>query len=284
MSPSAGGWWRGADRTLRCFIKRALYRYGYGTACRNRAAARAVGSLARDSVLIAGAPAVLDVGCGDRGLSAFLSGVSILGVDIVAPGTGSLGFPFQQADVTSLPFPDRSFPIVSCVDVLEHLSPAAREAAIGEMVRVARSALVVACPHGAVARLSDDWLARQYHDRGKPLPSWLEEHRKQPYPDISQIAEGIGAACAGGARMEISYCEAIAASRVLRWLSARSQVLYLVAELALGACLPLLPGPVPERAYRAILIVRFSEHVSDPDRPGSDPKASVWLQAQRGYG
>jgi SAM-dependent methyltransferase len=86
---------------------------------------------------------VLDVGCGSLGLRALASSpegepaLDITGVDVLAaPGYPG---PFVQADpAEGLPFADRSFDLVYCSSVIEHVSPERRGAFAAELRRVGR--------------------------------------------------------------------------------------------------------------------------------------------------
>jgi len=98
----------------------------------------------------------------------------------VAEAMGRLGLPgcsYSAADMTALPFADRSFDAVTCVSVLEHVHREAGLRAIAEMLRVtADNGLVVltvdyrslagsAGPRKLLSRLvrAAGWIAR-----GKP--------------------------------------------------------------------------------------------------------------------
>lgn len=80
---------------------------------------------------------VLDVGCGQIGLRAWEPDLDITGTDI-APRPEYPG-PFVQADAAAgLPFADRSFDLVYCSSVIEHVPPERRAAFAGELRRVGR--------------------------------------------------------------------------------------------------------------------------------------------------
>jgi hypothetical protein len=53
---------------------------------------------------------------------------------------------YNGIDGTDLPFPDRSFDVVICIDTLEHVPPNKRDLLIGEVVRTARRKTLLACP------------------------------------------------------------------------------------------------------------------------------------------
>jgi SAM-dependent methyltransferase len=80
---------------------------------------------------------VLDVGCGSLGLRALEPALDITGVDVLAaPGYPG---PFVRADpAEGLPFADRSFDLVYCSSVIEHVPPERRTAFATELRRVGR--------------------------------------------------------------------------------------------------------------------------------------------------
>ena len=136
-------------------VKRALYRHGWDTRSRNLLPVhllRPILGRAIDQCQ----NLLLDVGCGGFGLASFLPDVSVVGVDLETPSETVSNLKFRVGSVTSLPFPDRSFLVVSCIDVLEHLPEAERERAVRELVRVASETILIACPHGVIARRCDN--------------------------------------------------------------------------------------------------------------------------------
>jgi ubiquinone/menaquinone biosynthesis C-methylase UbiE len=98
----------------------------------------------------------LDAGCGEgfvaRRLMEALPGVALTGCDV---SEGALavareavpGAHFLPGSVVDLPFPDGSFDVVGCFEVLEHLPDDLPRRAIAEMARVARRAVVLSVPH-----------------------------------------------------------------------------------------------------------------------------------------
>jgi SAM-dependent methyltransferase len=82
---------------------------------------------------------VLDVGCGTGGNAELLRPYApLIGIDRSVPAArGSLALGYQSTVISDghrLPFPDGSFPVVTCFDVLEHLQDDVT--AITEMWRV----------------------------------------------------------------------------------------------------------------------------------------------------
>jgi ubiquinone/menaquinone biosynthesis C-methylase UbiE len=105
---------------------------------------------------------ILDAGCAEGFVSHRLleewSQTLVVGVDtdIKALVRGRELHPaitFQSSDVTSLPFDDRSFDLVICNEVLEHLPHP--EAALAELQRVTRHYCLLSVPHEPFFRLSN---------------------------------------------------------------------------------------------------------------------------------
>ncbi len=245
---------------MRTALQRALYRYGWDTRCRNLVAARALRSVLA-AVPPQDCPVLLDVGCGRFGLAAFLRGVSIVGTDVELPVNSANGFIFQPGDVTALPFRDHSFPVVSCVDVLEHLSLPDRERAVQELVRVAERAVLIACPHGQTAQDCDEIFRRACAARGRPLPAWVAEHQQHPYPVSDVLAEQVQRAAEASGRMakiSLSYCEPARVCRLVRAAAARSSLLYAAVNLFFGALFAVMPTPDAQGSYRMVLMTELS--------------------------
>jgi SAM-dependent methyltransferase len=98
----------------------------------------------------------LDAGCGEgfvarRVLNA-APGISLTGCD-VSPSALEIAADanrearFVAGSVVDLPFPDRSFDVVGCFEVLEHLPDDLPRQALSELARVARNAVVLSVPH-----------------------------------------------------------------------------------------------------------------------------------------
>ncbi len=239
-------------------LRAALYRYGWDTRCRNRCPARLLETLLPASVRGAGA-SLLDVGSGDAGLAAFLRGFSVVGSDMAPARNGH--HRFVQSTATALPFRDQAFPAVSCIDVLEHLAPASRPAAVAECVRVAGRLALFAFPNGTQARRHDENFRAACQARHRPLPGWVSEHLRYAYPEAGQVAEHIRvAAQAMGRRISLrqAACEPLAVSRMVRAAASRSAALYLLCNLACGLCAPILARAGGRARYRAILAAELS--------------------------
>ena len=138
---------------------------------------------------------LLDVGSGSRGLAPWLPpGWRVTAADSSFEDYGSAAGPSGQAaeavvaDVRELPFADAQFDAVVALDLLEHVPPADRERALGELRRVTRRRLIVACPAGAEALAADRRLASGL----KRPPGWLDEHLANGFPDRAEVAAVLG--------------------------------------------------------------------------------------------
>jgi ubiquinone/menaquinone biosynthesis C-methylase UbiE len=95
----------------------------------------------------------LDVGCGDGALAHDLAertGARVVAVDLSVKRVERArsrvaGLPVSQAGVYALPFRDRSFPLVVCTDLLEHLDDP--QAAVRELARVSSGHVLVTVPY-----------------------------------------------------------------------------------------------------------------------------------------
>jgi ubiquinone/menaquinone biosynthesis C-methylase UbiE len=259
---------------MRAIFERAIYRYGWDTRCRNWAPARILRTLLK-RLPSQSAPVLLDVGCGRIGMAAFLKGTKVVGVDVEPPLESLENFTFQPGTITDLPFPDRSFPVVSCIDVLEHLPLAVRDRAIDELARVASQAVLVGCPHGENGFACDAEFQSALESRSRPMPDWLAEHQRQAYPTATTVADKLRAAAAASGRkvkITLSYCEPVRACQFVRAAAARSDSLYLAANFVLGALLPLVPAPNSENSYRMVLLAEFSSEDNAATASAESPR------------
>lgn len=119
----------------------------------------------------------LDAGCGEGFVAAMLRDrlpeLRLVGFDVSRTAAGhaaqrnaapanSPAPGFAAASIFALPFADRSVDVVGCFEVLEHLSEPPPAAALRELARVARRAVVLSVPH-------EPWFARSNAARGKNL-------------------------------------------------------------------------------------------------------------------
>lgn len=226
----------------------------WDTRCRNVDVARIL------RPLINGETTVLDAGCGEYGLSAFVSAKSVVGVDILPTDVKADGFTFIHGSIITLPFADRSFSVAASVDVLEHLPEALRAEAIRQLVRVARETIIMTFPAGKAAREIDEAFNRNLVSSHRPVPDWLSEHLENPYPDPCEVAELVrNESNQSGRKVKVTihYSENLAVSKFLRKAAATSKYLYLFGNLAAGFLLPVMPKATEPNGYRAIILAEF---------------------------
>lgn len=85
-----------------------------------------------------------------------------------------------------LPFPDASFDVVLCQDVLEHLGAGDRAALQGELARVSRRFVLLAAPfatEGVAA--ADELLFEMIRARHGYAHAFLQEHLEHGHPDLA---------------------------------------------------------------------------------------------------
>jgi ubiquinone/menaquinone biosynthesis C-methylase UbiE len=96
----------------------------------------------------------LDAGCGEGFVAEIvlrqMPGLALTGIDfnpdaVTVAATKVPGATFRTASIFTIPYPDASFDVVGCFEVLEHQEDPA--AALRELARVARRAVILSVPH-----------------------------------------------------------------------------------------------------------------------------------------
>lgn len=114
---------------------------------------------------------ILDAGCGE-GMTLLqvrdLLPARVAGFDINPDSIAYAHLQFPQAEITvqdiyDLPYPDKAFDLVLCLEVLEHLTEPRR--ALQSLKRVSRRTLLLSVPH-------EPWFRLGSLARGKYLQSW----------------------------------------------------------------------------------------------------------------
>lgn len=199
---------------------------------------------------------ILDAGCGEYGLAAFMPSADITGVDILPAENVDQRLKYKQGSILELPFEDRSFDVAVSIDVLEHLPGDVRGKAVSELLRVARKAVIVAFPDGADARAIDEDFGRELSASGQPFPDWLAEHLAHRYPETAHVVNLIEES-GRRAKVSIVHSENLAVTRSLRWSAARSKYVYMAANTLAGVLLAVMPKATAGSAYRAIVVAEF---------------------------
>ena len=129
---------------------------------------------------------ILDVGGYPGVLHHFVSPVyfDVHVLDVV-PDDGSIPH-YTQGTGMDLPYPDRSFDIVTALDTLEHIPNTERERFLAEMMRVARHACVLINPVQSVeADVAEETLDEYIRWILDAQQEQLQEHREFGLPDFS---------------------------------------------------------------------------------------------------
>lgn len=235
-------------------LRDLIFRFGWDTRCRNLDVAHVLRPLLGEDTTL------LDAGCGEYGLTAFLSQAKITGVDILPVDAVAKDVNYVHGSIIDIPFEDRFFDIAASVDVLEHLPEDIRSAAVKQLVRVAKDAVIITFPSGEGARNIDEHFENELKDRGQPLPEWLDEHLANRYPAAQEIVDEITSEAETKGRKvstKVIYSESSAVAKMLRWAAARSKYLYLAGNLFAGILLPIMPKANAESGYRAIVLAQF---------------------------
>lgn len=131
-------------------------------------------SLVREINQLSPSSSVLEVGSGGLGVAPYL-GRKITGLDLNFSPPRSPLVRRVKGSGDHLPFPDKSFSVVLCVDTLEHVPPQKRRQVIGEMLRVAQKKVLIAVPTSQASQLEDQKLGESYHQaRHRDFPFLLE--------------------------------------------------------------------------------------------------------------
>jgi SAM-dependent methyltransferase len=111
-----------------------------------------------------GPKSFLDAGCGEGFVAARLlqaiPELDLTGCDLSVDALRVAAVTNPQAEfvpgsVVDLPFPDRSFDVVGCFEVLEHLPGDLPRRALSELARVSRKTVLLSVPHEPVFRLAN---------------------------------------------------------------------------------------------------------------------------------
>jgi SAM-dependent methyltransferase len=134
---------------------------------------------------------VLEVGSGSGGVTEFLEH-PVTGVDLAFERTADRRTRWLEpvaGSAEALPFPDRSFDAVLCVEMLEHVPSEARERVLGELFRVVAPGgrLILTFPADAVGERLDRRLNETYRDRFGEDHPWLAEHLANGLPSTEEM-------------------------------------------------------------------------------------------------
>jgi SAM-dependent methyltransferase len=136
----------------------------------------------------AGTRTVLDVGGRAQEMAGLLAPISVTTVNVQEPAD-------VVVPVGDLPFADDSYDVVTSCDVLEHMAAEFRPEFIANLLRVARSRVVLCCPWGSPEKDESELrLARMLEDELGVHLEFLDEHIEFGLPREADVREMIQAA------------------------------------------------------------------------------------------
>lgn len=201
---------------------------------------------------------ILDVGSGLFGIASYLPGWKVVGIDRKIPAGVARSTPLLEGSATDLPFSDHSWDVVTCVDVLEHLSSMKRGPIVAELLRVARKLVVVAFPFGERAQDADRRMSDAYAAIGRCPPQWVSEHLEHLYPEISEVETQLENLREDTFHMEYWHIfnEHLILQSVHRYLARTFLLGYKVFTVFCSFALPLLArSSSQETSYRCIFFI-----------------------------
>ncbi len=202
---------------------------------------------------------VLEAGSGPVGITPYLKR-PVVGLDRDFTGPTSAFLHPERGDMLAMPFADRAFAAVVCVDTLEHLSAADRPAAIREIVRVCARWAVIAFPSGEPASRYDRRLDAHLRARLGRSDRYLMEHLANGLPDAEEARRLVEEAAAESGRKATVTVQGNV--NVDTWLGVnRSKANLWLRAFQLTAfplVFPILRRSNKEPCYRRILFVELA--------------------------
>lgn len=134
---------------------------------------------------------ICDVGSGAHGLAEYAPGRLIIATDIAFSERPAPGVVAVVARAEALPFRRGAFDLTVCADMLEHLDPRDRPAAVAEVLRVSAVEAVLAFPAGRSAEVLDRVKSHLLRRWGFEAPPWLVEHHQHPFPTAALVRAAV---------------------------------------------------------------------------------------------
>ncbi len=163
---------------------------------------------------------ILEIGANENGFARFGGGrtvVTDIAVDHLRAARATQDVVPVVADIAALPFREGSFDVCVCMDTFEHLSCGVRDAAVDQIVSVAKEegVVMVAFPEGEAAALAEQAIQGAYVALTGRRLHWLEEHAEQGLPSLEQVRTRFEAVVGAGRGVEIRKNANL---RLWRWM------------------------------------------------------------------
>ena len=136
---------------------------------------------------------VLEVGSGGIGIGPYLKR-KVVGIDIHFEKPYHPLLTRVKGEATKLPFENESFDIVVSMDMLEHIPTKKRGDAVREIVRVAKSLVIIGVPCGEEAQEDDRLLYNEYTGRLLQNYKYYDEQLAYGLPKILTMTKYISRA------------------------------------------------------------------------------------------
>ncbi|EXJ91131.1 hypothetical protein A1O1_04240 [Capronia coronata CBS 617.96] len=163
--------------------EQAVYSHGHGAATQDHARRTAADSAAFLLPHIKPSATILDVGCGPGTITADLAALvpqgKVIGGDAAteilsqaadfASSRGLTNITFEKIDANDLPYPDNTFDIVYCHQVLQHVK---------DPVGILREMRRVAAPGGIVAAREADYKSFAWYPEPPELARWADLYQQ----------------------------------------------------------------------------------------------------------
>lgn len=149
-------------------------------------------------------PTILDAGCGEGFIDVLLLkslvNVNVVGLEFAEEAIRiaremNPSIQYLQGDITKMPFEDRSFDIVICTEVLEHLEKP--DVALKELIRVAKKFVFVTVPHEPWFCLGNLLVLKNVSRLGNPIDH-INHWRKKSFQSFLYKQENGGVWKVGG--------------------------------------------------------------------------------------
>lgn len=204
---------------------------------------------------------VTDIGSGPIGIAPYLK-AAMTGVDSDLPDTVHPLMTPVRASVLETPFDDRSRRCVISVDMLEHVPPHLRQAAVDELVRIAGRLLIIAVPAGRAAEAHDAEMAALFRSQRGAEYRFFTEHLDNGLPEAHEVEQMVRSSMERQGRRGVVRSKPNASLRlrefvVRRWI--RRRPIDKVLWVALTWLSPICARFNGEPAYRTLAVASFSD-------------------------